>query len=265
MLETPAPADVLASITPDVAVVMVTEVDYRTGRRHDMAAIVEKAHAVGAVVVCDLAHSAGAIPVNVGDVDFAVGCSYKFLNGGPGAPAFIYVAPRHLDVVEPVLTGWFGHAAPFDFDLSYRPMPNKLERMRIGTPSIASFKLLDVALDIWDGVDMADVWARSVELSELFIREVEAKCPGMTFAGPRDPERRGSQVSFRFSEGYACMQACIAEGVIGDFRAPDIMRVGITPLFIGEDDVLRATDTLARICRDEAWRAQVGTKRAQVT
>jgi len=264
-LRTPAPEDLLGAITQDIAVVMVTEVDYRTGRRHDMAAIIEKAHDMGAVVVWDLAHSAGAIPVDVTDADFAVGCTYKFLNGGPGAPAFIYVAPRHLDVVEPVLSGWFGHEAPFDFDLSYRPMPSRIERMRIGTPSIAAFRLLDVALDVWDGVDMIDVWTRSVELSELFIRGVEAQCPGVTFAGPRDPERRGSQVSFRFSEGYACMQALIADGVIGDFRAPDIMRFGITPLFIGEDEVLRATEALARILRDEAWRVPAHSRRAQVT
>ncbi|MCL4676177.1 MAG: aminotransferase class V-fold PLP-dependent enzyme, partial [Pararhodobacter sp.] len=173
-LRIPDPEDVLEQITDEVAVVMITEVDYRTGRKHDMRAIIDKAHSVGAVVVWDLAHSAGAVPVDVAglDVDFAVGCTYKYLNAGPGAPAFIYVAQRLLEVVEPSLSGWYGHAEPFAFKTSYSPMPGKIERMRIGTPSIASFALLKAALDIWDDVDMDDLRARSITLSELFIREV---------------------------------------------------------------------------------------------
>ncbi len=256
VLRTPEPEALLEAITDEVAVVLVTEVDYRTGRKHDMQAVIEKAHGVGAMVVWDLAHSAGAIPVDLAgfDADFAVGCTYKFLNGGPGAPAFIYVAPRLLDVVEPTLSGWFGHEAPFAFDLNYRPMPGKIERMRIGTPSIASFVLLDAALDAWDGVDMADLRARAIDLSELFIREVEARCPGVTFAGPRDPDARGSQVSFRFEASYPCMQALIENGVIGDFRAPDIMRFGITPLFTDEADILGAVEIFERVIRDETWK-----------
>jgi len=261
------PEDVMAAITDEVAVVMLTEVDYRTGRKHDMAAIIERAHAVGAVVVWDLAHSIGALPVDVAasDADFAIGCTYKFLNGGPGAPAFIYVAPRLLDVEEPVLTGWFAHEAPFAFDTDFRPMPGRIERMRIGTPSIASFALLDAALDVWDGVDMQALRQRSIELAELFIREVEARCPGVTLAGPRDPDQRGSHVSFRFDHGYPCMQALIAQNVIGDFRAPDIMRFGITPLFIDEADILRAVDVLEGILRAETWKEERFQTRGRVT
>ena len=266
-LETPEPEDLLDRIGDDVAVVSVTEVDYRTGRRHDMAEIIEKAHAHGALVVWDLAHSAGAFPVDVGglDVDFAVGCTYKFLNGGPGAPAFIYVAPRLLDRVEPALSGWFGHEAPFAFDLDFRPMPGKIDRMRIGTPSIASFRLLSAALDVWDDVDLADVRQKSIELSDLFIGEVEARCPAVSLAGPRDPDQRGSQVSLRFAEGYPLMQAMIDRGVIGDFRAPDILRFGITPLYVDESDILHAVDILENVLAGEDWRDDAYQARSLVT
>ena len=266
-LRIPDPQDVMGAIADEVAVVMITEVDYRTGRKHDMKAIIERAHAVGAVVVWDLAHSAGAIQVDVAgcDTDFAVGCTYKYLNGGPGAPAFIYVAPRLLDTVQPALSGWYGHESPFAFDTDYRPMPGKIDRMRIGTPSIASFSLLEAAMDIWDEVDMDDLRARSIELSELFISEVEARCPGVTFAGPRDSRERGSHVAFRFEHGYACMQALIKANVIGDFRAPDIMRFGITPLFIGEDEILKAVGTLEDILRQETWKRDEFQARSLVT
>ena len=266
-LRIPDPEDVLAAITEEVAVVMLTEVDYRSGRKHDMKSVIEKAHAAGATVVWDLAHSIGAIPVDVSaaDTDFAVGCTYKYLNAGPGAPAFIHVAPRLLEVVEPALSGWYGHEAPFAFDTDYRPMPGKIDRMRVGTPSIAAFSLLSAALDIWEDVNMDDLRARSILLSELFIKEVEARCPGVSFAGPRDPADRGSHVSFRFEHGYPCMQALIASGVIGDFRAPDIMRFGITPLFIGQTDILRAVDTLENILTRETWKEERFQTRASVT
>jgi kynureninase len=266
-LRTPSPEDVMDHITDEVGVVMLTEVDYRTGRKHDMKAVIEKAHAHGALVVWDLAHSAGAIPVDVGgfDTDFAVGCTYKYINAGPGAPAFIYVAPRLIDVVEPTLSGWYGHEAPFAFDVNYRPMPGKIDRMRIGTPSIASFALLEAAMDIWDLVDMKDVRAKSIELSELFIREVEARCPGVEYAGLRDPQQRGSQVSFRFEHGYPCMQALIAHNVIGDFRAPNIMRFGVTPLYIGEEEILKAVEVFEDIVRNETWKEDRFQVRSQVT
>ena len=266
-LRTVAPESVLDAITDEIAVVMVTEVDYRTGRKHDMQAIVDKAHSAGAVVVWDLAHSAGAIPVDLGgtDVDFAVGCTYKFLNAGPGGPAFIYVAPRLIESVEPVLSGWYGHEAPFAFDTDFRPMPGKIDRMRIGTPSIASFALLEAALDIWDEVDLQDVRKRAIELMELFIAEVEARCSGVTLAGPRNMEERGSHVSFHFEHGYACMQALIERKVIGDFRAPDMMRFGVTPLFVGEAEIMKAVDTLEDILKSESYKEDRFQVRSAVT
>ena len=266
-LRTPAPEDVLEQITDEVATVMVTEVDYRTGRKHDMQAIIAKAHSVGATVVWDLAHSIGALPVDLAgtDADFAVGCTYKFLNAGPGAPAFIYVAPRLLDTVQPALSGWLGHEAPFAFDLDFRPMPGKIDRMRVGTPSIAAFSLLDAALSVWDEVDMEDVRSTSIELSEAFIYAVQASCPSLKLASPRDPNQRGSHVAFEFEHGYECMQALIANGVIGDFRSPNIMRFGITPLFINLDDIERAVMILKDILETKSWSKPEFQSRALVT
>ncbi|WP_171210448.1 kynureninase [Ruegeria sp. HKCCA5426] len=261
-----APEDVAANITEDVAVLMLTEVDYRSGRMHDMKALTELAHANGTITVWDLAHSAGAIPVDLSgcNADFAVGCTYKYLNGGPGAPAFIYVAPRLTDRVRPALSGWLGHEAPFSFDLDYRP-GSGIERMRVGTPPIIQMTALSAAMDIWDMADMADVRAKSIALTELFINRVEATCPELRLASPRDAKQRGSQVSFRFEEGYAAMQALIARGVIGDFRAPDIMRFGFTPLFIDEQDVERAVDILADIMANRLWDTPEYKKRQRVT
>ena len=180
-----------------------------------------------------------------------MGCTYKFLNGGPGAPAFIYVAPRHADRAEPALAGWMGHAAPFAFDLGYRAGEG-IERMRVGTPPVLQMAALDSALEIWDSVDLAALRARALELGDRFIAKVEAQTD-LALATPRAPEDRGSQVSFRHPEGYAVMQALIAEGVIGDFRAPDILRFGITPLYIDEADIDHAADTLARILATGTW------------
>ena len=259
-----SPEEVEAAITDEIAVTLITEVDYRSGRLHDMAALTRKAHEVGAVTVWDLAHSAGATPVDLAGAgaDFAVGCTYKYLNGGPGAPAFIYVAPRHAGRALPALSGWLGHEAPFAFDLDYRAGAG-VERMRVGTPPVIQMAALDCALDIWEMTTMEQVRARSITLSELFIAEVEAACPGLTLASPRDPQARGSQVSFRFDEGYAAMQALIARGVIGDFRAPDIMRFGFTPLYLDEDDVRGAVAILAEILNDKLWdRAEYKARKA---
>ena len=260
----PAPEDVAEAIDEDVAVVMLTHADYRTGRLHDMAALTEMAHAAGAVMVWDLAHSAGAMPTPLGRAEFAVGCTYKYLNGGPGAPAFIYARPDLIHAVQPVLAGWLGHAAPFEMDPAYRPAMST-ERLRVGTPSVVQLAILDAALDAWEGVDMAALRAASLHLSETFIREVEARCPMLTLASPREGARRGSQVSFRFAQGYPAMRALIARGVIGDFRAPDIMRFGFTPLYLDEDDVVRAAEILGAVMRDEAWRAPEYQTRAAVT
>jgi len=261
-----APEEVADAITSDLCALMLTEVDYRTGRRHDMPALTARAHDAGALAIWDLAHSAGALPVDVagGGADFAVGCTYKYINGGPGAPAFIYVAPRHADNAVPALSGWLGHAAPFAFEQGYRP-GSRIERMRVGTPPVIQMAALDAALDIWDGVDMADLRRASLALTDRFIAGVEAACPDLTLATPRDHDRRGSQVSFRFAEGYAAMQALIARDVIGDFRAPDIMRFGFTPLFIGAAEVDAAVAILAEVMANRLWDRPEYRARARVT
>lgn len=261
-----APDAVAAAIDDSIAVVMLTEVDYRTGRLHDMAALTRAAHAVGAVTVWDLAHSAGAIPVDLvgADADFAVGCTYKYLNGGPGAPAFIYAAERHAATIRPALSGWLGHEAPFAFDLDYRPGPG-IDRLRIGTPGVLAMAALEAALDVWDLADIRDVRARSIALSELFIREVEQRCPSLTLGSPRDPAQRGSQVSFRHPDAYPVMQALIDRGVVGDFRAPDALRFGFTPLYIGEAEVIAAASTLQAVLDSGAWDDPRYRTRAAVT
>ena len=261
-----APEAVADAITDEVAVMMLTEVDYRTGRRHDMPRLIERAQSAGAVTVWDLAHSAGAFPVDVTGTgaEFAVGCTYKYLNGGPGAPAFIYVRPDLTDRVRPALSGWFGHESPFAFDLDYRPADG-VTRMRVGTPPVIGLTALDTALDVWDAVNLADIRARSVELSERFIRGVEAACPALALASPRDAANRGSQVSFRHPEGYAIMQAIIDRGVIGDFRAPDILRFGITPLYLGETEIDRAIGILAEVMDGDLWDRDDYKRRAAVT
>ncbi len=265
-LQTVAPEEVEEALDEEVAVLLLTEVDYRTGRRHDMAALTAAAHRKGILTVWDLAHSAGALPVDLAGAgaDFAVGCTYKYLNSGPGGPAFIYVAPRHAEHARPALSGWLGHEAPFAFAPDYRPGPG-IERMRVGTPPILQLAALDAALDIWDQVDMNALRKRAIALSEQLIDGVESACPELALASPRAAERRGSQVSFRFENGHAAMQACIAEGLIGDFRAPDIMRFGITPLYIDETDVARAIDILARVMREKLWQRPEHQTRAAVT
>ncbi|MDV7145369.1 kynureninase [Tropicimonas sp. TH_r6] len=253
-LVTVAPEEVADHITDEVAVLMLTEVDYRTGRRHDMKTLTAKAHKHGALTLWDLAHSFGAVPVDLSDcgADFAAGCTYKYINAGPGAPAFIYVAPEHAGHSQTALQGWQGHAAPFAFEQEYHPA-NAVTRMRVGTPPVLQLAALEAALDVWDRVDFNDLRARSIELTERFIAGVEARCPQLRLASPRDPHARGSQVSFHFEEGYAAMQALIAHGVIGDFRAPDIMRFGFTPLYIGEREVDGAVEILTEIMAGDLW------------
>ena len=265
-LRIPAPQDVIDAIDETVAVVMLTQVDFRTGRMHDMDRITQRAHDAGAVVIWDLAHSAGAVPVDLtrSGAEFAVGCSYKYLNGGPGAPAFIYARPDVVETIRPALAGWMGHQSPFDMALDYRPAMST-ERLRVGTPPILQLSILDRALDCWDGVDMADIRAASIALSERFIREVEARCPALRLASPRDPDERGSQVSFAFEHGYAMIQALADHGVIGDFRTPDIMRFGFTPLYLDEQDVVEAAKRLETIMRDGLWRRDAYQARSKVT
>ena len=261
-----APEDLHNHITEEVAVTLITQVDYRTGRLHDMYSLTEKAHKNGALCIWDLAHSAGAIEVELAKAkaDFAVGCTYKYLNGGPGSPGFIYVAPHLIDNIKPTLSGWLGHAAPFAFAQGYEP-GNGIDRMRVGTPPVLALASLEAALDVWDMVDMAELRAQSIALSQLFIAEIENKCPMLTLGSPRDPNKRGSQVAFHFQEGYAAMQALIERGVIGDFRAPDTMRFGFTPLYIDQQDVRAATDIIADVMQNRLWDNDAYKIRAAVT
>ncbi|MDD1522661.1 MULTISPECIES: kynureninase [Bradyrhizobium] len=250
-----APEEIEGALSDETAVLYITEVDYRTGRRHDMAKLTARAHALGIVTLWDLAHSAGALPVDLAGsgADFAAGCTYKYLNAGPGAPAFLYVAPRHADSARAALSGWMGHAKPFAFELAYAAAGG-VERMRVGTPPVLAMAALEASLDIWDKVDIAEVRARSLALGDLLISEVERHCPQLKLVTPRDHERRGSQVSFAFDGGYAAMQALIARGVIGDFRAPDIMRFGLTPLYVGENEIIRAAEIIEEVISGEVWR-----------
>lgn len=265
-LKTVAPQDVAENIDETVAVLMLTQVDYRTGRLHDMAALTQKAHENGALVIWDLAHSAGALPVDLTtcNADFAIGCTYKYLNSGPGGPAFIYVAPNHIENVRPALSGWLGHDAPFAFDLDYRAGTG-IERMRVGTPAVLQMAALDASMDIWDQIDMHVLRARSIELTGLFIKLVEQSCPDLKLVTPRKGTDRGSQVSFAFENGYAAMQALIARGVIGDFRAPDIMRFGFTPLYTDENDVASAASILSDILTNRSWDRPEYMTRSKVT
>jgi kynureninase len=263
-----APADIPAMLDEDVAVLMLTHVNYRTGYRHDMAALTKAAHDKGILVIWDLCHTAGAMPVDLtgANADFAVGCGYKYLNGGPGAPAFLYVNPRHRGGFRQPLSGWFGHRAPFDFDSSYAPS-SSIEQYLCGTPPVLAMVAMDEAMSLWGDVDMAALRAKSVELCDFFIQEVDkfAADLGLKLVTPRDPDLRGSQVSYSCDNGYAIMQALIARGVIGDFRAPDIIRFGMTPLYLSFAEVARAAAILKDILATRAWDAPEYHVRGAVT
>ena len=259
--------EVLAAIDSDTAVVTLTHVDYRSAAIHDMRAINEAAHADGALTVWDLSHSAGAIEIDLNEAgcDLAVGCGYKYLNGGPGAPAFIYVAEQLQNELTNPLQGWMGHAEPFAFVDDYRPAQGILKFLT-GTPSILAMAALDVGLGTFDGISMADVATKSSKLSDLFVSDVETRCGSeVRLASPRDPAQRGSHVVFAHPEGHAVMQALIDRGVIGDFRAPDLMRFGFTPLYTRYADVVRAAEILGEILQSREWDQPHFKKRAKVT
>jgi kynureninase len=255
------------AIGDDVAVVMLTHVNYKTGRRHDMEAVTAMAHEAGALMLWDLAHSAGALPVdlNAANADLAVGCGYKYLNGGPGAPAFLFIAERLQSEIRPPLSGWMGHASPFDFDIDYRPAEG-IARNLCGTPAILSMAGLDAALDLMLEADIVEIRAKSVALCDAFAALVEQECAGHGFelASPAAAER-GSQISIRHENGYAIMQALIDRGVIGDFRAPDLMRFGFTPLYTRHVDVFDAVAVLKDIMESRTWDAPAFRARAAVT
>ena len=262
------PEGVAAAIGEDTAVVMLTHVNYHTGAMHDMDAITRAAHAKGALMLWDLAHSAGAVPVDLAgcDVDLAVGCGYKFLNGGPGAPAFLYVAPRLQDALRYPLTGWLGHAAPFAFETGYRPGQG-IARTMVGTPPVLSLAALEVGIDIALQAPMDQLRAKSVRQTTIFAELLEQVGAGLGFqlASPRDAARRGSQVCLAHGEAYAIMQALIGRGVIGDFRAPDILRFGITPLYTRYVDLFDAAEALRAVMAGGEWQAPEHQTRRAVT
>lgn len=250
-------ADALAAaMDDDTAVLMLTHVNYRSGYMHDMQALSREAHAHGALVIWDLAHSVGAVPVDVhrDAADFALGCTYKYLNGGPGAPAFLWVAPQHLSAFEQPLTGWWGHATPFLMQPEFSAAPG-IGRALCGTPPVISMALVECGLDVFSLTDMQAIRRKSLALTELFIALVEARCSAhpLALASPRDPDRRGSHVSFRHPHGYGVMQALIARGVVGDYREPEIMRFGFTPLYTRYVDVWDAVEILRDILDNNAY------------
>jgi kynureninase len=261
-----APEELETSLGADTAVLLLTHVNYRTGAMHDMAALTHAAHAAGALVLWDLAHSAGAVPVDLSavDADFAVGCGYKFLNGGPGAPSFLYAAPRLHGELRFPLTGWLGHARPFDFAADYAPAPG-IAAALVGTPAVLSLAALQVGVELALTAPIALVREKSLRLGDVFSALVAEQCHGLRLLTPSDPGRRGSQISYAHPDAYPVMQALIARGVIGDVRAPDILRFGLTPLTLRYVDMFDAVAVLRDVLHTEEWRAPHFQVRRKVT
>ena len=262
------PEEISGALQEDVSVAVITEVDYRTGRRHNMANLTAISKTKGVKIIWDLCHSTGAFPVDLSccGAELAVGCSYKFLNGGPGAPAFLYVSPELQDRIQPPLSGWMGHEAPFNFDLDYRPGEG-VSRNLCGTPGIISMSALDVALDVWEDVDLQLVRQKSQKLFNLFSDLVTELCPetGLSLRTVFPEAERGSQIAFSHPQGYAIIQALIDHGVIGDFRAPDILRFGLTPLYLSFEEIHRAVVILSEIMQKKTWDQPKYHKRSLVT
>ncbi len=266
-LRTVPAADIEAALNAQVAVLVLTHVHYKSGQVHDMARLTAKAHAVGALTLWDISHSAGAlaVDVNAAKADFAVGCGYKYLNGGPGAPGYMMVAKRHQAEARQPISGWIGHAAPFDFTDDYAPATG-MTRWLTGTPAVLGLVALEEGLKTFEGVEMAAVRAKSLRLGDLFIQEVEARMPGLfALACPHDGAARGSQVSLQHPQGYAIVQALIAAGVIGDFRSPDVLRFGFTPLYLAYADVVEAAARFEGVMQSGAWRDPRFAARQAVT
>lgn len=264
---TVAPDRVVDALDEDVAVLLLTQVHYKSGRVRDMAAITKRAHDVGALIVWDLSHSAGAIPVdlNGANADFAIGCGYKFLNGGPGAPAFLFAATRH-QAATPVLSGWFGHARPFSFEEDYDPAPG-IERFLCGTPPVLGLSALECGVDLLLEADMTEIRRKSLALGDLFMDLMEPLCEryGFELLSEREPASRGSQVAYTHSKGYQIVQALKEHDVIADFRAPDVLRFGLTPLYLRYRDIVETIERLENVCATEAWAKPEYQQRAAVT
>ena len=257
-------ADLVAALNQNTAVLLLTQVHYKTGARFDLNALTAAAHAVGAVVLWDLSHSAGAIPLDLtaAGADLAVGCTYKYLNGGPGAPAYLFVAGRWQDQLTSPLSGWLGHAEPFAFTDAYAPAPG-MKRWLAGTPPILAMAALEAGLDLWRDLDRPAVWAKSAVLFEILATAGDSL--GLECLTPRIAAERGSHISFRHPQAYALSQALIARGVIGDFRNPDILRLGLTPLYLSHEEVWRAGEILREVITTEVWREEIFFKRLAVT
>ena len=259
-------ADILSSLTKDVNVVLLTHVNYKTGAMFDIEAVTNSVHENGSTIIWDLAHSAGAVPLDLKAIncEFAVGCTYKFLNGGPGSPAFIYVRPDLIKKCYPILRGWLGHKAPFDFTNTFEKSAS-IEMMRVGTPPVIQMAILEKALDIFRDLDFYKLREESIKLSDLFINMVEQTCSELQLESPIKPSERGSQVSFSHPSGYAIMQALIDRNIVGDFRTPDIIRFGITPLYINEKDIIRTVKVLEDILSKRLWDTPAYLNRKKVT
>ncbi|RZM31300.1 MAG: aminotransferase class V-fold PLP-dependent enzyme, partial [Sphingomonas sp.] len=263
-LKVVAREDLAAALDEDTAVLLLTHVHYKTSDRFDMAAWTARAHDAGALMLWDLSHSVGAVPIdlNGANADLAVGCTYKYLNGGPGAPAFLYVAKRWQDALASPLSGWMGHAAPFAFEDAYRPAPG-MKRWLAGTPAMLSTAALETALDLWADIDQHAVATKSAQLFDILAAAGDAL--GLDCVSPRDPAKRGSHISFRHPHAYELTQALIARGVIGDFRDPDILRLGLTPLYLSHEDVWCAGEISRETVETESWRDPSYSQRLVVT
>jgi len=251
-----SPDELPQAIDQDTAVVMLTHVNYKTGYMYDMQAQTALSHECGALAIWDLAHSAGAVPIDLhqAGADYAIGCTYKYLNGGPGSQAFVWVNPALVDVVTQPLSGWFGHTRQFAMESRYAPSQG-IARYLCGTQPITSLAMVECGLDIFAQTDMASLRAKSLALTDLFIERVESRCAAhdLTLITPREHARRGSHVSFEHPEGYAVIQALIVRGVIGDYREPRIMRFGFTPLYTSFAEVWDAVEILGEILDQKAW------------
>ena len=258
--------NIISSLNENVNVVLLTHVNYRTGEMFDIEKVTKKVHENGSTMIWDLAHSAGAVPLDLKAIkcEFAVGCTYKFLNGGPGSPAFIYVRPDLIKKCYPILRGWLGHKAPFDFTNTFEKSAS-IEMMRVGTPPVIQTAILEKALDIFQGINFNELREESIKLSDFLIKMVEQKCPDLHLESPINSSDRGSQVSFSHPSGYAIMQALIDRNIVGDFRAPNIIRFGITPLYINEDDIIQTVKVLREILSNRLWENPIYINRKKVT